>query len=448
MCARLARRLVRWFRFAVGMYVSLAVCLASAFTQDVPQKRRVRFIDGRVELCEVVSADAAGVTLRLDRVPRPVKFGWWQLDPEDAEAIRGGGAAEPSRPERTLPGIRVRTRDGRVHEGLSLPGAPAGEIWIKNAEGRTVIRAEESVSREDARVPVQRVYSPDELFTYLAGRIRPSAPEDFDRLAAELVRARLPDRAGAVVRMSEILRSPLRPESRLARDLARLRDSLEGMEARRAAFEAQEGCLAGDYDMALERLAAVEGGLPTPLPPEALAEVRRLRGLLQELRGAAREDRIVREWHLVFDTLLRVKAMDRGVSFAEASVWVERTLPEEVERRVRARFNFTPGDPEARRAWERRPAENMLRHSVGGGSWMELAPAARPQEEWWSAADDASRYGVLKGLAVERHMQVIAKELKGCPGCGGTGLAAGPGGPGDVCPSCIGTKCVRVFIYR
>jgi len=127
---------------------------------------------------------------------------------------------------------------------------------------------------------------------------------------------------------------------------------------------------------------------------------------------------------------------------------VERGLPEEVERQVRARYNFTPADPEARRAWERRPAEAALKHSWGSGSWLALRPEAKAPEEWWAAADDASRYAVLKGLAVGRHLQVIAKELKSCPACGGTGLAGGADSSGGVCPSCLGAKSQQVLIYR
>ncbi len=407
-------------------------------------------MDGKADLCEVVSTDAEGVTLRLDRVPRPVKFPWWQVDPEDVEAIRSGGHGpeEPASAERTLPGIRVRTRDGKVHEGILLPGAPAGDLWIKDAGGKTVVRSGEVVSREEARILLQRIYAPDELFNHLVSRIRPATPEDFDRLGAELVRARLADRAGAVLRMAELLRHPDRPESRLNRDLARLSGVLDGIAVKKAAFDAQESCLAGDYDKALEQMDAVEQGLPSPPPPAALAEVRRLRGLVQELRGAARDDRIVQEWHRTLDTLLKAKAMDRAVSWAEAAAWVERGLPEEVERGVRARFNFTPADPEARRAWDRRPEEAALKHGVGSGSWMALRPEARAPGEWWDAADDASRHGVLKGLAIEKHLHVISKEIKGCPACGGTGLAGGARMPDEPCRSCLGAKSKRDLFYR
>ncbi len=411
----------------------------------------MRFVDGKVELCEVVSQDEQGVVLRLDRVPRPVRFSWWQIDPDDAEALKTGdrgGPAEAVSAERTIAGIRVRTTDGKVHEGLPLSGAPPGEIWLKNAGGKVVVRAGEVASREEARVPLQRVFTPDELFTHLVSRIRPSTPEDFDRLGAELVRVRLADRAGSVLRVAELLRHPDRPESRLYRDLGKLRDLLEDIAVRQAAFDARESCLAGDYERALERLDAVEQGLPASAPAAAGAEVRRLRGLVQELRGAAREERIVQEWYRTFDALIKAKAMDREISHAEAKAWVEGTLPGEVERHVQARFNFSPGDPEARRAWDRRPGSASFKHSAGNGSWLELRPEARAPEAWWSAADDASRYAVLKGLAVERHLHVLARELKGCPSCGGTGVDAAARPAGQACPSCLGTKAQRILFYR
>jgi hypothetical protein len=414
-------------------------------------KTRVRFADGKAESCGVVSHDAEGVTLRLDGIPKPVKFPWWQIDREDAEAIRGGsrgGAAGEASLERTLPALRVRTRDGKVIEGVELPGAPAGDLWLGNAEGKTVVPGGAVVSREPIRLPIERACTADEVFARLVSRIQPATPEDFDRLGSELVRAKLPDRAGAILRMAEFLRHPERPESRMVRDLAKLRDLLEGLEARTAATAARESCLAGDYEKALGLLDAVERGLPSPAPDGALGEIRRLRGLVQELRGVDRDERIVLEWHRTMDALLKARAMDRAVSWAEASAWIERGLPEEVERQVRARFNFTPADPEVRRAWDRRPDGPAFKHSAGSGSWLALRPDARAPEEWWAAADDAARYGALKGLAVERHLRVISKELKSCPSCGGTGLARGPATADETCPSCLGAKSQKVLIYR
>jgi len=55
--------------------------------QEGPRER-VRFLDGKAELCEVVSADADGVTLRLPGIPQPLKFRWWQLASEDASRLR------------------------------------------------------------------------------------------------------------------------------------------------------------------------------------------------------------------------------------------------------------------------------------------------------------------------------------------------------------------------
>lgn len=443
--------MARWLRSTTGLYVSFLLCAGLAAAQESPGTR-IRFVDGRTEACEIVSSDAEGVTLRLERIPKPVKFPWWQIDREDAEAIRGVGMREgtagSASPERTLPGLRVRTREGRVFEGVPLPGAPAGDLWLGTSGGKTVVPGASVVSREQIRIPIEKACTPDELFSHLVARIQPATADDFDRLGAELVRAKLPDRAGAILRMAEFLRHPERLESRTVRDLVRLRDALESLEARKAAAAAQESCLAGEYEAALERLDAVERALPSPAPAAALAEVRRLRGLLQELRGAARDERIVLEWHRAMDTRLKARAMDRAVSWAEASAWVERGLPEEVERDVRARFNFSPSDPGARGAWERRPEDPVYKHAVGSGSWLTLKPEIRAPEEWWSVADDASRYGALKGLAIERHLRVVSKELKSCPACGGTGLARGPAAEGEICPACLGTKSQKVLIYR
>jgi hypothetical protein len=92
--SRLASVFTKWLRFTTGLYIALAFAVLAA-AQDGGPKERIRFLDGKTELCEVVDADADGVTLHLSGIAQPLKFRWWQLSAEDAARIRD------SRPETT-----------------------------------------------------------------------------------------------------------------------------------------------------------------------------------------------------------------------------------------------------------------------------------------------------------------------------------------------------------
>jgi hypothetical protein len=135
--------------------------------------------------------------------------------------------------------------------------------------------------------------------------------------------------------------------------------------------------------------------------------------------------------------------MDRGISFADARGYVEGPMSNEVFAHVRWRFNFTPDDPAVKQAWDRRPADAFFKHSYDDASWFVLKPEARSAADWWAAASDESRYKLLKGLYVEKHLHVTLAELKSCGTCGGTGLV-----DNAVCPACAGLKQQRVLIYR
>lgn len=381
-------------------------------------------------------------------MPRPVRFPWWQLDPVDAARLRDRALPVPApgpSADVTVAGLRVRTTDGRVFEGVPVPGAPAKELWLRNAEGRFVVPLDSVASQEEARFELARVYGPDEVFQILVGRLRPATAEQYDRLGAELLRAKLKERALAAFRTAELLRHPDWPESRLHADLVRLRDRLETLAVRRAVFEAEEGCLAGDYDRALAHLDEVEKGLAgAPAGEGVLEELRRLRTQLHALRGIARDERIVQEGYRSIEAFLKSRAMDRALPWAAAKAYVEDRMSAEFLEHLRWRFNFTPGDPTVRQAWDRRPADLMYKHSWDDASWLALRPEARDPETWWAAAPDLARYGALKGLFVEKHLRVLAAESKSCGACGGSGQEAA----GSVCPSCLGVKSQRVVIYR
>jgi hypothetical protein len=436
----------KWIRTSSGLYISLAFA-ASLWAQDVPKAERVRFLDGRTELCEVAGKDGDGVTLKLPGLSRPVKFPWWQLDPSDAARLRGGEAeAVPSAGEFSVAGVRVRLADGRAVDGVLMPGAPANEIWIRNAEGKHVLPAGAVASREDVRLELRLVYGPDEIATILTGRIKPSTADEFDRLGAELQRAKLEERAMAAFRMAELLRHPEWPEAAVAAELVKLRDRIEDLAVRRAVYQAQENWLSGDYDAALAKMDAVEAGVGASPDGAAIREeLRRLRSLIQDLRGRARDEGIVREGWRAAEALLKAKAMDRAATWVQARAWVEERLPGDLLEHLRRRFNFTPGDPALTSAWERRPAEPVFKHPVDDASWITLRPEARDPETWWRAADDSARYRALKAAWILKHLPVLKSDLKSCAVCGGTGLEASSGA---ACSSCLGLKEQQVLFYR
>lgn len=249
----------------------------------------------------------------------------------------------------------------------------------------------------------------------------------------------------AAFRMAELLRHPEWPEAAVATELVKLRDRIEDLAVRRAVYQAQESWLAGDYDAALASIDAVERSLGEgPAADATRQELRRLRALIQDLRGRARDESIVREGWRAAEALLKTKAMDRGATWEQARAWAEEWLPSELLDHLRRRFNFTPGDPTLAAAWEKRPSEPVWKHPVDEASWLSLRPEAREPEAWWKAADDGARYKALKAVWILKHLAILRSDLKSCASCGGTGLEAS----GAICPACVGLKEQRVLFYR
>jgi hypothetical protein len=345
-----------------------------------------------------------------------------------------------------VPGYRIRTTDDKVYEGVPVEGAPAGQVWLKNAEGKFVIRVESILAREDIKVDLARAYAPDEVVGILVGRIKPRTAEDYDLLGMQLIRAKLQARAVAAFRVAELLRHPESPEARMLGELIKLRERIDDLAVRKAVFRAEEQALAGEYDAAIAQVEVVEKLLGDR--PDALAELKRVRTQLQEFRGLARDERIVMEGYRASEALLKAKAMDRAVSFAAARAWVEQKLFGELLDHLRSKFNFSPEDVTVQRVWERRPADAMLKHSYDAASWVVLRPEMREPEGWWKATDDRTRYELLKGLFIEKHLTVLRAEQKSCGVCGGTGLLEQKDSTSTMCPSCQGLKGYRVLIYR
>lgn len=413
-------------------------------------RERVRFLDGKAELCEIVAADADGVTLRLSGIPQAVTFRWWQLAAEDAARLResrlGRSSSVAAEGEFLVPGLRVRTVDDKVFEGVPAEGAPPGQLWLKNAEGKYVIRVDSILARDEIKVDLARAYSPEEVAAILVGRIKPRTPEDYDLLGSQLLRAKLQARAVAAFKVADLLRHPESPEGRMVGELVKLRERIDDIAVRKAVFKAEEQALAGEYDAALAQVEEVEKLLAGH--SDSLEELKRVRTQLQQFRGLARDERIVMEAVRAGEALLKAKAMDHSVSYAAARAWAEQRLMTELVEHLRVKFNFSPDDPTVQRVWERRPADAMMKHSYDGASWVVLRPDLRAPEEWWTRADDRTRYNLLKGLFIEKNLTVLRTEQKSCGVCGGTGMLEQQNQGGALCPSCQGLKGYRVLIYR
>jgi hypothetical protein len=352
------------------------------------------------------------------------------------------GQEAPKDPELAVPGVRIRTKDGTVVEGVTLPGAPAESIWIKNVSGTFVLPAADVAGREETTLDLRRVYPPEEVLGILMGRIQPSTPEDFERLGRGLLRVKLEERAVAAFRMAETLRRPSGGESRLQIELVRLRDRIEDLALRRTVYGAQESCLTGDYDAAIAQIAKVEqsmGGTEAAL----FLEIRRLRAQVEDGRGRAHDAQLVEETWRTIEALLKLRAMGRDGTLASAVSFVTERMPQEVRARVNRRFNFTPEDASSSAAWDRRPEEPLQKHSCDEASWYLLRPDARDPESWWAGATDVSRYKLLKGLYVARHLGPVRAVEKNCPRCGGSGLV-----DEVACPECSGLKVQQVLFYR
>lgn len=397
----------------------------------------------------MVSVDADGVGLRLSGIPQPIKFRWWQISPEDATRLRELGPGRPAitpESEFLVSGLRIRTVDDKVYEGVPVDGAPAGQLWLKNADGRYVIRIETILTRDEIKVDLTRAYSPDEVVGILVGRLKPRSAEDYDNLGAQLLRAKLQTRAVAAFKVAEMLRHPESPEARMVGELVKLRERVGDLAVRKAVFQAEEQALAGEYDAAIAKVQEIEKMLAGH--PEALAELQRVRTQLQEFRGMARDERIVAEAYRAAEALLKIKAMDHSVPFADAKSWAELRLPAELTEHLRAKFNFSPDDPTVRRVWDQRPTDGLMKHSFDGSSWVVLRPELRSPQDWWVSADDRTRYDLLKGFYIEKNLTVLRTELKSCGVCGGTGQVERRNEANALCPSCFGLKGYRVLIYR
>lgn len=419
------------------------------FAQEGGLKERVRFLDGKTELCEVVAVDADVITLRLPGILQPLKFRWWQLASEDASRLRDihlAKSAIAAEGEFMVPGLRVRTVDDKVYEGVPVEGAPAGQLWLKNAEGKYVVAIDSILAREEIKVDLTRAYSPDEVVGILVGRIKPRSPEDYDLLGSQLLKAKLQARAVAAFKVAEMLRHPESPEARMVGELVKLREQIDDLAVRKAIFQAEEQALAGEYDEAIEQVERVEKLLSGH--PAALEELKRVRTQLQDFRGMARDERIVLEGYRAMETFLKTKAMDRSLTYVAARDWAEHQLLPELFQHLRKRFNISPDDPTVQKVWDRRPVDNLMKHAYDAASWVVMRPELRPPQEWWAAADDRTRYNLLKGLFIEKNLVTLRTELKSCGTCGGTGLVEQRDGTAAICPGCLGLKGHRVLIYR
>lgn len=447
------RRFSRILARMTGLFVALAIAVLPAGAQEEKKTKgetiRVRFIDQHEETVEVVDWNERGIRVRMKDVPQPVFFEWYKLDPGHADTLKKrylGKAETPAEEGVTIEGVRIRTSKETV-EGVVLE-SPPDEIKIKNAADIFVFKVADVVSQEKVRLRVNQVYTGEELEKILLQRMPPVDAEDWDKLGAELLKLGHGDRARQAFNLAEYLRRPELPEGQVYRDLVTLRRKLEDISLQKSIYQVQEVFLAGQYDEALLKVDALERAVRDEA---LLKDLRRLRTELQQLRDQSREEQIVAEWTRMTEVLIRTKAFDRMLGYRDAVSYVMNDLPADILKAVNERFHITGGDTSAKLVWEQRSARTANKHSYQNGSWLiERAELGAP-ETWWAAADDASRFRVLKGVAIEKHCIVLRVVEKNCPTCGGTGTvdrAKYPHATLGICPSCLGLKHERTVFYR
>jgi hypothetical protein len=434
--------------------VIILVFCTSLLAQE--ERIRVRFLDGSVKEAYVIKADAAGVDLKLLPEDITARFRWEELSPESARSIKSSyldvkprpEVPKPERPEGlTVKGVRIITKDGRVLEGiirqeLSTPQ----QLFLKNARWSKLIKRSDVEKIMEVELALTDVYTPQEVYVILSGRIVPRDAQGYERLAEELVRIGLPERSHTAFKIAQILRDPSMPEHRLYRDLERLRAEVKEVSLKESIYHLQELSLLGRYEQILEGLDKVEEKLPN------LKELKRIRSYVSNLRQLSLEEQIISEWYRVAEALILQKAVDRNLGFDPATTFVKEEIQKEVVKRVGGRFNIGSDDPTLKLIWSKRPTSTQHKISYDGATWLVEKPGlVALKQEWWSKASNTLRYKYLKGLYVENYMEAIKVFHKNCSTCGGQGIVDRKDYPESldgICPGCKGLKKHRVVFYR
>lgn len=413
---------------------------------------RVRRGDGYREMQGILEArDDQKIVLREKFTGTAFTWRWEDLHPDSKELLsRGLPARVEPREGMTVPGVLVKTKDGKVFEGLELPSDTPGQIVIKMADGRAHVSLADVAAKEAAQVPIERVYTTEEIIRMIYHEMHPVTAEEYDRVARLAVKIRQPELAIRMEQIAEILRAPHFPEHRLFRDLIKLRDAVRDAAIQRLIYETQIAGLAGNYDEVLKRLDDVERGLvEAKLPDRYVDEITRMRAEVNVLRSLSIEEQIVHETYRSIEVLLRTKALERNLSYADAVAYARGELGPEALKMVASKFNLKAEDPGLRDIWGRRSPDLRFKHSYGEATWAVEGAERGDRNAWWDGAENTVRYNLLKGVFIEHSgmMKVERTDRKNCPTCGGTGVVE-TRLPTHTCPGCMGLQRHRILIYR
>ncbi len=422
--------------------------------QDKQDRVRIRLLYGEPQDGLVVKVEKDGITLKLDYVNGPIKFLWAEIFPEDVEFIKYKYLKEivkdPPK-EYTIPALKLTTNDGKVYEGLELKEAPPTEVWIKNVQGKFVIEKTNIKLKEAIRMELHKVYTEEEIYTLILGKLDPTTPADFEKLAHEFVRAKFPDKAIPLFKIAEVLRNPQYPENALYRDLINLRNNLDDINLKTMIHRIQEQALWSEYDRAIELIDQVERNLINKQDKKLLDEIKRIRGQLYTLRQISKEEQIINEWYRTMEALVRTKAADFKSSFKEAKSYTEMTLKKEIIALIAEKFRLNKEDKSIELIWEARATDISLKHSYDETSWLIESPMIGDPDDFWFKSPPDIRYKFIKGLFIERNMKDVSNDHKNCSTCGGAGKIEREKfnfPTSDRCPSCSGLRQFRILIYK
>lgn len=413
---------------------------------------RVRRGDGYQEMQGVLEArDDKKIVLREKFTSTTFTWRWEDLHPDSKELLaRGLPTRVEPREGLTVPGILVKTKDGKVFEGLELPSDTPGQIVIKMAGQRAVLSLSDVATKEPVHVPIERVYTTEEVIRMIYNEMHPVTAEEYDRVARLAMKIKQPELAIRMEQIAEILRTPHFPEHKLFRDLIKLRDAVRDVAIQKLIYDTQIAGLAANYEEVLKTLDAVEKGIvDAKLPGKYVDEITRMRAEVNVLRALSIDEQIVNETYRSIEVLLRTRALDRTLAYADAVAYAKEKLGADALRMVASKFNLKPDDPGLRDIWGKRSPDVKFKHSYGDATWVVERVEMGDRNAWWDVTDNTTRYALLKGLFIEYSgmMKVERTDRKNCPTCGAAGVVE-TRMPTNTCPSCMGLKKHRILIYR
>jgi hypothetical protein len=262
-----------------------------------------------------------------------------------------------------------------------------------------------------------------------------------------LIQAGIHDQALTALRISEILKRPESPEYGLYQSLNYLKELLVDLELKRSVYNVQQDLLLGRYEEALHVVQRIEEQAGAEPGDTLSRDLTRVRAELVALRQLTREAQIVAEWDRTIESLILSKALNRTESLESAVDFIQGPIQGGIAEVVAARVNMSPSDSAVQDVWARRPGSRRIKHS-----YDEASPLANPEGLWrhrelWAALDSAARFKLLKGIYVEKYMDVLSRVDKSCYQCGSLGSIL-ERSRRVTCPICRGEGRIRVLVFR